>query len=242
MSPRASTASRRSGGVSFTVAPGSISAIIGPNGAGKTTLFNLITGHLRPDTGQVVFKGQRRHRHRAARSLPPRHGALLPAHQHLPAPHRVPERAGRLRVPSRARLEPLREGRAPLSRRDGGDRCARWASSTAPARSRASSPTAGRSSSSSASRWRWSRRSCSSTSPPPACRPARRASPSPSSRGWPASAASPCSSPSTTWRWCSPSPSASPCSTRAASSPTARPTRSGAIREVRRVYLGEKHA
>jgi len=46
------------GGVSFTVAPGAISAIIGPNGAGKTTLFNLITGHLRPDAGQVVFKGR----------------------------------------------------------------------------------------------------------------------------------------------------------------------------------------
>ena len=46
------------GGVSFTVAPGSISAIIGPNGAGKTTLFNLITGHLRPDAGRVVFKGR----------------------------------------------------------------------------------------------------------------------------------------------------------------------------------------
>ena len=46
------------GGVSFTVAQGSISAIIGPNGAGKTTLFNLITGHLRPDAGRVVFKGR----------------------------------------------------------------------------------------------------------------------------------------------------------------------------------------
>ncbi|HUM15333.1 MAG TPA: ABC transporter ATP-binding protein [Candidatus Nitrosotalea sp.] len=44
------------GGVSFTVPQGSISAIIGPNGAGKTTLFNLITGHLRPDDGRVVFK------------------------------------------------------------------------------------------------------------------------------------------------------------------------------------------
>ncbi|MGH7366709.1 MAG: ATP-binding cassette domain-containing protein, partial [Candidatus Rokuibacteriota bacterium] len=44
------------GGVSFTVPRGSISAIIGPNGAGKTTLFNLITGHLTPDRGQVVFK------------------------------------------------------------------------------------------------------------------------------------------------------------------------------------------
>ena len=46
------------GGVSFSVPKGSISAIIGPNGAGKTTLFNLITGHLRPDSGRVVFKGQ----------------------------------------------------------------------------------------------------------------------------------------------------------------------------------------
>ena len=44
------------GGVSFTVPKGSISAIIGPNGAGKTTLFNLITGHLEPDGGRVVFK------------------------------------------------------------------------------------------------------------------------------------------------------------------------------------------
>jgi branched-chain amino acid transport system ATP-binding protein len=44
------------GGVSFTVTPGSIAAIIGPNGAGKTTLFNLITGHLAPDRGEVRFK------------------------------------------------------------------------------------------------------------------------------------------------------------------------------------------
>jgi len=45
-------------GVSVTVPRGSISAIIGPNGAGKTTLFNLITGHLRPDSGTVTFKGR----------------------------------------------------------------------------------------------------------------------------------------------------------------------------------------
>jgi branched-chain amino acid transport system ATP-binding protein len=36
---------------------GEIVAVIGPNGAGKTTLFNLISGILKPDSGQVLFKG-----------------------------------------------------------------------------------------------------------------------------------------------------------------------------------------
>jgi branched-chain amino acid transport system ATP-binding protein len=46
------------GGVSFDVPRGSIGAIIGPNGAGKTTLFNLVTGHIRPDSGQVLLDGR----------------------------------------------------------------------------------------------------------------------------------------------------------------------------------------
>ena len=46
------------GGVSLTVPQRSISSIIGPNGAGKTTLFNLITGHLQPDAGQIIFKNR----------------------------------------------------------------------------------------------------------------------------------------------------------------------------------------
>lgn len=40
------------------VQKGEIVAIIGPNGAGKTTFFNLITGLLKPERGQVLFKGQ----------------------------------------------------------------------------------------------------------------------------------------------------------------------------------------
>jgi len=35
-----------------------IVSIIGPNGAGKTTLFNIICGHLHPDRGTVLFRGE----------------------------------------------------------------------------------------------------------------------------------------------------------------------------------------
>jgi branched-chain amino acid transport system ATP-binding protein len=44
--------------VSFGIEKGELSAIIGPNGAGKTTLFNLLTGHIRPDSGKVIFNGK----------------------------------------------------------------------------------------------------------------------------------------------------------------------------------------
>ena len=40
---------------SFDVSAGEAVGIIGPNGAGKTSLFNLITGSLRPDGGQIRF-------------------------------------------------------------------------------------------------------------------------------------------------------------------------------------------
>jgi branched-chain amino acid transport system ATP-binding protein len=42
----------------LNVNKGEIVAVIGPNGAGKTTLFNLVTGILKPDEGQVIFKGE----------------------------------------------------------------------------------------------------------------------------------------------------------------------------------------
>jgi ABC-type branched-subunit amino acid transport system ATPase component/ABC-type branched-subunit amino acid transport system permease subunit len=43
--------------VTLHVRKGAIHAIIGPNGAGKTTLFNLITGLMEPDSGEVVLDG-----------------------------------------------------------------------------------------------------------------------------------------------------------------------------------------
>jgi branched-chain amino acid transport system ATP-binding protein len=44
--------------VSLDVKAQQITAVIGPNGAGKSTFFNLITGHLRPDRGQVLLAGR----------------------------------------------------------------------------------------------------------------------------------------------------------------------------------------
>jgi branched-chain amino acid transport system permease protein len=57
--------------VSFTVQPGSITALIGPNGAGKTTMFNLIGGYLALHRGSIRFQGT------AIEALPPRDIALL---------------------------------------------------------------------------------------------------------------------------------------------------------------------
>jgi branched-chain amino acid transport system ATP-binding protein len=45
-------------GVDLKVAEGAMHSIIGPNGAGKTTLFNLISGYLKPTSGQVFLRGR----------------------------------------------------------------------------------------------------------------------------------------------------------------------------------------
>jgi ABC-type branched-subunit amino acid transport system ATPase component len=44
--------------VSFALRAGIITTLVGPNGAGKTTLFNLMTGHLVPDRGEVNWLGR----------------------------------------------------------------------------------------------------------------------------------------------------------------------------------------
>jgi urea transport system ATP-binding protein len=41
--------------VNFILKEGELRSLIGPNGAGKTTFFNLITGHVQTDEGEIFF-------------------------------------------------------------------------------------------------------------------------------------------------------------------------------------------
>jgi branched-chain amino acid transport system ATP-binding protein/branched-chain amino acid transport system permease protein len=59
------SAEKRFGGLvavnklSFELNSGEILGLIGPNGAGKSTMFNLMTGVLRSDGGEILFRGER---------------------------------------------------------------------------------------------------------------------------------------------------------------------------------------
>jgi len=44
-------------GLSFSVEPGEILGLIGPNGAGKTTIVNLISGFIKPSSGNILLDG-----------------------------------------------------------------------------------------------------------------------------------------------------------------------------------------
>jgi branched-chain amino acid transport system ATP-binding protein len=87
-------------GVDLQVRRGEILSVIGPNGAGKTTLFNLVTGLIRPDGGEVNFGGERieglppdriaelgiartYQNQRVFANLPVRENVLLGAHRRL---------------------------------------------------------------------------------------------------------------------------------------------------------------
>ena len=44
--------------VNFSLAEAELRCVIGPNGAGKSTFFKLLTGQVKPTSGQILFRGQ----------------------------------------------------------------------------------------------------------------------------------------------------------------------------------------
>jgi fructose transport system ATP-binding protein len=48
-------------GVDFHINPGEHVALVGDNGAGKSTLVKILTGAVRPDSGEIWFDGQKQH-------------------------------------------------------------------------------------------------------------------------------------------------------------------------------------
>jgi branched-chain amino acid transport system ATP-binding protein len=57
--------------VSLRVPPASIVGLVGPNGAGKTTMFNVLSGLLRPQEGDVILAG-----HKVTRAAPSKRARL----------------------------------------------------------------------------------------------------------------------------------------------------------------------
>ncbi len=63
--------------VTFTVPEGSFFSILGPSGCGKTTLMRMIAGFSRPDSGDILIKGN------STIGLPPNRVAANMVFQHL---------------------------------------------------------------------------------------------------------------------------------------------------------------
>lgn len=51
----------QSGPSTFSIQAGEAVAFLGPNGAGKSTLFQMISGNMDPDSGQIFFQDQKLH-------------------------------------------------------------------------------------------------------------------------------------------------------------------------------------
>ncbi len=64
--------------VSFAAYPGEFITIIGPSGSGKSTLFNIITGLLEPDEGDVIVACGNARRRRGRVGYMPQRDLLLP--------------------------------------------------------------------------------------------------------------------------------------------------------------------
>src|SRR3954470_14038881 len=57
-------------GVDLELQPGEVHALIGENGAGKSTLLNIISGLLKPDSGEIERRGRVAHIHQELMIFP----------------------------------------------------------------------------------------------------------------------------------------------------------------------------
>lgn len=58
-------------GLSFKTASNIVMGLVGPNGSGKTTVFNLISGTIKPDAGDILIGGE------SIKGKPPHQRALM---------------------------------------------------------------------------------------------------------------------------------------------------------------------
>ena len=45
--------------ISFEINQGEIFGMLGPNGVGKSTIFNLVTGLIKPNSGEIIIRDEK---------------------------------------------------------------------------------------------------------------------------------------------------------------------------------------
>ncbi len=129
-------------GADLTVRKGTITALIGPNGSGKTTLFNLVTGGMQADAGEIWFDGPADRPDAAVEARPPRPRPHVPDHPAVQGDdRRCRTSSRRCRTGAGGRCSPTRSA---ATRPTGPGSCSTWSAwagspGSAPATSRTGS-------------------------------------------------------------------------------------------------------
>lgn len=88
--------------LSFSIRPGCFHAVLGPNGCGKTTLLDLLSDHIRPDSGEVLLNGNKLTSY--GKRLLARYVASVPQEYQVNFPYTVREVVAMGRYPHQARF------------------------------------------------------------------------------------------------------------------------------------------
>jgi iron complex transport system ATP-binding protein len=88
--------------LSFVIGSGYFHAVLGPNGCGKTTLLDLLSGYIRPASGQIQFNGQNLFNYGKRRLS--QYIALVPQEYRVNFPYTVREVVAMGRYPHQARF------------------------------------------------------------------------------------------------------------------------------------------